>query len=135
MKRLFCALTVAVITFSGLATAAEMAPETIPGVTTIDAKAAKALYDGGTPFVDTRGDTDWDAGRIAGAVHMDSKTITDDGLAKLVGKDQKVVFYCNGVKCLRSSEAAVKAVGWGFTGIQYLREGLPAWKTAGYPVE
>jgi rhodanese-related sulfurtransferase len=39
-----------------------------------------------------------------------------------------------GPRCLRSSKACVKAVGWGFEKVYYLREGLPGWKAAGYPV-
>ena len=39
-----------------------------------------------------------------------------------------------GPRCLLSSKACAKAVGWGFEKVYYLREGLPGWKAAGYPV-
>jgi len=136
MRRLAFVLVSAVLGFAAPAVAEELAPEKIAGVTTIDAKAAKALYDAGVPFVDTRSDGDWEAGRVAGAYHLDSKKVTEADLLKVVkSKAGKVVLYCNGIKCLRSSEVAVKAVEWGFTNLSYLREGLPAWKAANYPVE
>ena len=51
------------------------------------------------------------------------------------GKDEAVVIYCNGEKCMRSSKACAQAVEWGFTNISYFRDGFPAWKAAGYPTE
>ena len=52
-----------------------------------------------------------------------------------VGLDEDVVFYCSGVRCPRSSAGATRAVAWGYKKIYYFREGFPAWKNAGYPVE
>lgn len=135
MRRVLSACSVAASLIFVSAHAEDMAPEKVPGVVTVDVKTAKAHYDKGAPFVDTRSTADWDAGRIAGAVHLDSKKITEADLLKVGKKDELIVLYCNGVKCLRSSEAATKAVAWGFTNLHYLRDGLPAWKAANYPVE
>ena len=111
-------------------------PETVTGATTVDGAKAKALFDKGAVFVDVRNDKDWGAGRIPGAVHLDlHKGFDDANLGKKVKKDQDVVLYCNGVSCLRSSEAAVQAVGWGYKKVSYYRLGFPDWKAAGYPVE
>jgi len=99
-------------------------------------KKAKALFDKGAVFVDSRTDKDWGAGRIPGAVHLElSKGFTEASLGAKAKKDQDVVMYCNGVSCLRSSEAAAKAVGWGYKKVHYYRLGFPDWKAAGYPVE
>jgi len=46
-----------------------------------------------------------------------------------------IVIYCNGEDCLRSAKASKMAIGWGFTKIYYYRDGFPAWKKAGYPIE
>lgn len=114
----------------------KVSPEAVDGATTVDAAQAKALFDKGVAFVDVRSNKDWDAGRIPGAAHLELKKVfSDEALGKVVGKDKEVCIYCNGPKCLRSSEASVSAVGWGYKKVYYFRDGYPAWQTAGYPVE
>ncbi len=111
-------------------------PLTIAGAVTIDSAQAKKLFDEEVMFIDVRKDKDWAAGRIPGAEHLELKKIlTEESLSKLVKKDQIVVIYCNGSKCLRSSKASIKAVKWGFTKVNYFRDGIPAWIAAKYPVE
>ena len=103
----------------------------------LPSRKSKTLFDNGALFVDVRKDSDWDAGRIPGAVHLENKkgAFTEASLSAEAGKDEIIVIYCNGEKCLRSSEGSIDAVSWGFTKIHYYRDGLPAWKAAGYPVE
>lgn len=116
--------------------AAEVTPETVAGATTIDAAKAKELFDTGAVFVDPRNDADFEAGRIPGAEHLDlNGQLSAETLAEVVGKEEPVVFYCNGEKCSRSPDACEKAVGWGWKQVYFFRTGLPAWKAAGYPVE
>jgi rhodanese-related sulfurtransferase len=116
--------------------AAAFSPDTVSGTTTVDAAAAKALFNQGVPFVDVRKDSDWDAGRIPGAEHLELKKVFDEAkLAEIAGKDQEVVIYCNGPKCMRSSEACAKAVSWGFKKVYYFRGGFPEWAAADYPTE
>ncbi len=110
-------------------------PREVAGATTVDAVAAKALFDRGAVFVDVRGLARWDLGHVPGAVELDLKTdFNEANLLAVVGKDQEVVIYCQGSKCLRSSKACAKAVSWGFTNVYYLRDGFPGWKAAGNPV-
>jgi len=137
MKRLFIALwTCYFLVGSSFALAEKVSPETINGATTVNASKAKALFDKGITFVDVRKDKDWNAGRIPDAVHIDLKNgYSDESLSKAVKKDQEVVIYCNGPKCMRSSKASTKAVSWGFSKVFYFRGGFPAWKAAGYPAE
>jgi len=121
---------------SALAEDKKVSPENVDGATTVDAAKAKALFDKGILFIDVRSDKDWGAGRVPDAVHIElKKQYNEASLAKEVKKDQEVVIYCNGPKCLRSSKAAKQAVGWGYSKVYYFREGYPAWKAAGYPVE
>jgi rhodanese-related sulfurtransferase len=116
--------------------AAKKSPTTVSGATTIDASKAKSLFDKGTPFVDVRSNSDWDAGRIPGAKHIELKKVFNEAeLLKVVPKDKEVVFYCNGESCLRSSKAAKKAVDWGFKKVYYFRLGFPSWQAAGLPTE
>ncbi len=123
--------------FSAAAQASDVSPMEIKGATTVDAHAAKALFDAEALFVDVRKDSDWDAGRVPGAVHLDNKKgkFTEAALSAEIGKDDQVVIYCNGEKCPRSAKGCEDAVSWGFTRVYYFRDGFPAWKSAGYPVE
>ena len=118
------------------AMAADKSPVTIPGATTITAQEAGDLFDQGVPFIDVRKSSDFDAGRIPGAIHLDSSSdFSDATLSAAVGKDDPVVIYCNGESCLRSSQATALAVSWGYTSVYYYRDGFPSWDTAGFPVE
>ncbi len=111
-------------------------PAQIDGATTVDATKAKSMFDKGTLFVDVRKDKDFNAGRIPGAEHIELKKVLSEAtLGKVAKKGQAVVIYCNGPKCMRSSKASAKAVGWGFKKVYYFRDGFPAWKSAGYPTE
>lgn len=111
-------------------------PESVPGATTVDAAAAKALFDQEAAFVDLRKENVWNSGRVPGAIWMDFKMgFSQKALEAEVDKGEKVVFYCSGVRCPRSSKAATKALAWGYTDVNYFRDGFPAWKSAGYPVE
>ncbi|WP_282611172.1 rhodanese-like domain-containing protein [Pelagibius sp. Alg239-R121] len=128
---------VAILVAPAAANAAFVAPDTIEGTTMVSPEEAKALYDRGVPFVDVRGDADFDGGRVPGAYHMPLKSnFSEETLvAELGGKDKEMVVYCNGVKCGLSAKACEQAVAWGFTKVYYFREGYPGWNDAGYPVE
>lgn len=116
--------------------AGDQSPQTIEGATTVDTAQARSLFDQEAAFVDVRKDSDFDAGRIPGAIHLELKSkFTADSLAGEVKKDEPVVFYCNGHSCMRSSTASRMAVEWGFSKVHYYRDGFPAWKAAGNPVE
>jgi len=114
----------------------KVSPTAVDGAKSVNAAEAKALFDKGSIFVDTRKSKDWDAGRIPDAIHLDvKKALTEASLSKEVKKSDSVVMYCNGESCMRSSKATAMAVGWGYSNVYYFRDGFPAWKAAGYPVE
>ena len=111
-------------------------PEFIEGSTVIDVEKAKELFEQEALFVDVRKNSDWDAGRVPGAVHLElNKVYSEDSLLEEADKTEPVVMYCNGHKCLRSAEAVKLAVAWGFTNVYYFRDGFPSWSAAGMPVE
>ncbi|MDJ0741007.1 MAG: rhodanese-like domain-containing protein [Gammaproteobacteria bacterium] len=127
----FCAAALSTPTF-----ATESSPQTVDGAVTVDTAKARALFDQEAAFVDVRKDSDFEAGRIPGAIHIElKKKFNEQSLASEVNKDEAVVFYCNGHSCMRSSDATRLAVGWGFSKVHYYRDGFPAWKAAGNPVE
>ena len=130
-------LMVATLFISSTLWAGTLSPTSIDGAVTISVEEAKELFDSEVLFVDVRKDSDWDAGRIPGAIHLDNKkgVLSEASLSSEVGKNEKLVMYCNGPKCMRSSKGSASAVSWGFTDVYYFRGGFPAWKDAGYPVE
>lgn len=111
-------------------------PMEVKGATTVDTAMAKQLFDQEAAFIDLRKENVWNSGRVPGAIWMDFKRgFNQDALASEVDKGEKVVFYCSGVRCPRSSKASAKAVSWGYSNVYYFRDGFPAWKNAGHPVE
>ena len=111
-------------------------PASVPGCTTVDAAAAKALFDNEAAFVDLRKENMWNNGRVPGAIWLDFKqAFNQEALQSEVDKDEALVFYCSGVRCPRSAKASEKAIAWGYSKVYYFRSGFPAWKNAGYPVE
>lgn len=137
MKPIFRLLAVTLtLVVSSIAASATESPLAVDGATTVTPEEALALFDQGIVFVDVRKDSDFDAGRIPGAVHLDVKSaLSTETLTEVVGLTDAVVFYCNGHSCMRSSDACAMAVGWGYTTVYYLRDGYPAWEAAGYPIE
>jgi len=114
----------------------KISPMTVDGAKTVTTEEAKKLFDSGVLFIDVRKDKDWAAGRVADAVQLNIKTkLSEQTMLEEMKKGDPAVVYCNGERCLRSSNAAIKAVSWGFTNIYYYRDGYPAWKSAGHPVE
>ncbi len=115
---------------------AQESPLRIEGATTVDAAAAKALFDGGVPFVDVRTKDLWEAGHVPGAVFLDLfNAFDEDSLLMVAAKDRNIVIYCDGPGCNRSSKACAEAVSWGFEKIFYFRGGFPAWRAAGFPTD
>ena len=136
MKTFFRITSIVLFTLLAGTALAKESPLTVEGATTVDTAKARALFDQEVAFVDARKDSDWEAGRIPGAIHLDVKKALDErSLEDEVKKDEPVVFYCNGHNCLRSSHASAKAVAWGWKKVYYYRDGFPAWKAAGNPVE
>lgn len=69
----------------------------VKGATTVDVVTAKALFDRGAPFIDSRPDVSWEKGHIRGAVHLDVVNVFSEvELSKIVSKDDDVVMYCSG---------------------------------------
>ncbi|HEB78962.1 MAG TPA: rhodanese-like domain-containing protein [Rhodospirillales bacterium] len=124
---------------AGTAQAGE-SPKTVKGASTVDVKKADGLFKAGTLFVDPRKAADYKRGHVPGAAHLDIKgkstKLDEKSLAAAGGDKAKgVVFYCNGPGCARASQASALAVGWGYKKVFYFRDGFPAWKKAGLPVE
>ncbi len=118
-----------------------VSPETVSGVTTVDAAKAHELWEARAWFVDPRKPEQFEAGHIPGALNIEydpgtpDQQLTAESLEKEVPKNEAVVFYCNAEKCDRSSWGAALATEWGWKEVYYFRDGYPAWTKAGYPVQ
>ena len=131
------ALITSVLTFSSMVHAAT-SPMTVAGTTAVNAAEAKQLWEDGAVFLDSRKITDWEAGHIPEAIHLDRKNsavYNSEALDQLAAKDEPIVSYCNGERCLRSFKTAEDLVKHGYQKVYYFRDGFPAWNDAGYPIE
>lgn len=120
------------------------APDAIPGAQTVDASGAWTLFREGVPFVDTRLQTDYEAGRVPEARNLtimrdgddEQNRFTRENLLAFIGDlDAPVVLYCNERDCWRTEAAIRRALEWGFTNLHYFPGGFPEWIRAGYPFE
>lgn len=58
-----------------------------------------------------------------------------DALARIAGHDRQrpLVFFCSGVRCWLSYNAALRAARGGYTNVYWYRGGIDAWRAAGLP--
>ncbi len=144
---LFISLPVLAIDLSVKTGSDYVSPEVVKGATTVDAAKANELWQQRAWFIDPRKPTQYEAGRIPGALNIEydpdakqatglsDQQLTEASLLAEVPKNEAVVFYCNAEACDRSSWAAALAVEWGWEKVYYFRLGYPAWTKAGYAVE
>ncbi|MCB0317396.1 MAG: rhodanese-like domain-containing protein [Bdellovibrionales bacterium] len=143
-KILVCLFTLFFIVSSAFANDSDyISPDEVTGAKTVNAVEAKQLFEQGAYFIDVRKNSDWEAGRIPGALHIiyddkisENTTLTDESLKQEgIKHEDSIVFYCNGIHCARSSLASSEAVKWGYSSVHYFRLGYPEWKEKGYPFE
>ena len=118
-----------------LSACATTAPPDESGITRIDTAKAKEYFDRGMLFIDVRGDS-YDEGHIPGSTNIYwNGEFNEATLSKAMGTNEEVVFYCDGPSCGLSIKASRAAVSWGYDKVYHYRDGFPAWKAAGYPIE
>jgi rhodanese-related sulfurtransferase len=96
----------------------------------ISPQEVRALVDGGAQLVDVRTGHEWEAGRIAGAIHIELGEL--DARAAEVDRERPVVFYCRGDNRSDMAAAAFAADGYRASA---LAGGIQAWADAGLPIE
>jgi rhodanese-related sulfurtransferase len=101
----------------------------------IDLAAYRKMRDAGEThvLVDTREESEWAAGHVAGAVHLSKGIIERDIEVKVPDKTAKMVLYCGGG--YRSALAADALQQMGYTNVISLDGGWRAWQQSGLPVE
>jgi rhodanese-related sulfurtransferase len=136
----YAALILFPVLFAPLTVSADgkpFAPESIEGVVIVTAEQAIELIldNPDMPIIDSRKKTEYVKGHIEGAVSLLDTEMTEADLAAIVPeKDMTILFYCNGVRCLRSSNAITRAKQWGYTSLVWFRGGWKEWSDKRLPV-
>jgi len=128
-----------VVFCSSIAAAVEKpyAPENIAGASRVSAEEVVDLILSNPDMIiiDSRKKTEYLKGHIEGAINILNTELALDDLETIVPeRTQAVLFYCNGARCLRSSDSIDKAVGWGYTNIFWFRGGWQEWTEKRLPV-
>lgn len=85
--------------------------------------------------IDARKQEEFIKGHIENAVSLLDTTMSEEALAQHVpDKATPLLFYCNGERCLRSSNAARKAIDWGYSKVYWFRGGWVEWREKQLPV-
>lgn len=101
----------------------------------IDVEDYRKMREAAEPhlLVDTREESEWNAGHVAGAVHLSKGIIERDIEHKVPEKDTTLVLYCGGG--YRSALAADNLRQMGYTNAISLDGGWRALKESGLPLE
>jgi rhodanese-related sulfurtransferase len=93
-------------------------------------KAAELIREGDAQLVDVREPYEHEAGRIAGAVHIELEQLPSE--AGTLDRDRPIVFYCR-----TGTRSALAAQAFAASGYQAhnMDGGLEAWVGAGLPIE
>ena len=112
-------------------------PEQISGSSSLTAEQVIELILSKPDLVviDSRKKTEYIKGHIEGAINLLNTSMTKTGLEDIVpDKSTMILFYCNGLRCLRSSDAVQKALSWGYENIFWFRGGWKEWTEKKLPV-
>lgn len=120
-------------------------PESTTKTNYVSVEEAKKLFDTGTKFCDARKKIEYAQKRIKGAMstYYNEKGGKENKVAEfdaskdvfdLTALPDTCVYYCNGPTCWKGYKAAVSAQANGKK-TYWLRDGIPSWIKAGYPVE
>jgi rhodanese-related sulfurtransferase len=101
----------------------------------IDIAGYNKMRESGTPHVliDTREESEWNAGHAHGALHLGKGIIERDIEANVPDHEATLVLYCGGG--FRSALAADNLQNMGYSRCFSLGGGWRAWQESGLPVE
>ena len=88
------------------------------------------LEAGEIELIDVREDYEWDAGRLAGARHLELQQVASE--AGTIDKDKPVVFYCRVGSRSGMAASAFRRAGYD---AYSLDGGITAWDAQGLPLE
>jgi len=114
-----------------------IAPDNISGAVAVNAEElVKLIYSNPQlVLIDSRKNTEYLKGHIEGAVNILNTQVTKEQLSKFVkNKNSAVLFYCNGPRCMRSTDSVNKALVLGYKNIFWFRGGWQEWSEKKLPV-
>jgi rhodanese-related sulfurtransferase len=112
------------------------APPSIPGAVSVSAEEAVELILAKPDLViiDARLGNEYAKGHIEGSVNLLNTMRREELEAVVPDRSTPIIFYCNGERCLRSSDAVNKAMAWGYRNLYWFRGGWKEWTDKGLPV-
>jgi rhodanese-related sulfurtransferase len=96
------------------------------------AELMERLNDGSVIVLDVRPEEEYRAGHIPGALSVPVDAL--EAALQTLPRDWEIVAYCRGPYCVFSDKAVALLGSRGFRA-RRLRQGLPDWRAAGFPVE
>ena len=108
----------------------------VAGVAEIKVKKVHKLINDDDDFVliDSRPAAAYAAGHLPGAVSIPECSMKQNVNLLPEKKSRLLIFYCGGEFCSMSTHASAEAARVGYTNIKVLKEGVPGWTSAGYPI-
>lgn len=113
------------------------APETIQDVVIVSAEEAIEMILASPELlvIDSRKKTEYLKGHIEGSINILNTQLEREGLERIApDKTKAILFYCNGVRCLRSTDSINKARSWGYSNLIWFRGGWKEWTEKRLPV-
>ncbi len=86
-------------------------------------------------LVDTRTEYEYKKAHLPGAICIAPYRFNDLNTLLPADKSVPIIFYCRGVGCERSKEAAAAALKLGYVRVSTFTGGYPAWIAKGYSLE
>jgi rhodanese-related sulfurtransferase len=93
-------------------------------------RVAEMLARGEAELIDVREDSEWEAGHIAGARHVELERVPAE--AETIDRGRPVIFQCRGGSRSGMVAAAFRESGWDAYSVD---GGLRAWREHGLPLE
>ena len=96
------------------------APEFIQGVkiVTADEVVNMILDQPDLIVIDSRKKAEYQNGHIEGSINLPNTKLNHEDIEKIApDKSQVILFYCNGIRCLRSSDSIYKVKAWGYSNL------------------
>lgn len=113
------------------------APDAIQGVTIVSAEQTieMILANPELVVIDSRKKTEYLKGHIEGSINILNTQLKREDLERISpDKSKDILFYCNGARCLRSSDSINKAKSWGYSKLIWFRGGWKEWTEKRLPV-
>ena len=106
------------------------APENIQDVKIVSAEEVidLILASPNLIVIDSRKKTEYQKGHIEGAINILNTRLKREDLERISpDKSREILFYCNGTRCLRSTDSIKKAKSWGYSNLIWFRGGWKEW--------